>query len=333
MAFMRSNRVFFSAFRKSQVRHFVAAKISAKDVKLLRDQTGAPMMECKKALQHEDVQGDVEKAVDWLRKHGIAAASKRSSKDAAEGLIALSLSPCKRFASVVELNSETDFVARNTLFQEALRKVADCALSLAENNVDKNNTTNDSQYKNITNVLLEHKLDDGTNVSEMIAELGGTVRENILLSNAEIVSVGSNSSVTGYIHNQFAPNMGTMACIVGLEDGNDTDDNTIANQIALHVTAAAPKYLTVNDIPEDDLEREASILREQGLASGKPADIVEKMVTGRMKKFHKEFCLIEQEFIVDDSKRTVKKVLKDNNSDMSGFLWKKVGGSGSVSGF
>ena len=304
-------------------RLFSTIKVSAKDVKTLREQTGAPMMECKKALSHEDVQGDIEKAIDWLRKNGIAAASKRSSKDAAEGLIALSLSPCKRIASIVELNSETDFVARNTLFQEALRTVADHALTLATDDNNKNG------YKNITNELLENNLDNGTNVSELIAELGGTVRENILLSNAEIITADDNSSITGYIHNQFAPNIGTMACIVGLQSGNDD----VATQIALHVTAASPKYLNVQEIPDDDLEREASIFREQGLASGKPADIVEKMMKGRIKKFHKECCLIEQEFIVDDSKRTVKKVLKDHNCDLTGFLWKKVGGSGSVSGF
>ena len=301
-------------------RLFSTIKVSAKDVKTLREQTGAPMMECKKALSHEDVQGDIEKAIDWLRKNGIAAASKRSSKDAAEGLIAISLSPCKRIASIVELNSETDFVARNTLFQEALRTVADHALTLANDDNKKNG------YKN---ELLENNLDNGTNVSELIAELGGTVRENILLSNAEIITVDDNSSITGYIHNQFAPNMGTMACVVGLQSGNDD----VATQIALHVTAASPKYLNVQEIPDDDLEREASIFREQGLASGKPADIVEKMMKGRIKKFHKESCLIEQEFIVDDSKRTVKKVLKDHNCDLTGFLWKKVGGSGSVSGF
>ena len=308
------------------VRRSLSVKVSAKDVKVLREKTGAPMMECKKALGHEDVQGDIEKAVDWLRKNGIAAASKRSSKDAAEGLVALSLSPCKRKASIVELNSETDFVARNTLFQEALRVIADHTLKMADHTLSHSGS---SGHKNVTGELLQDTLDDGKSVSDIIAELGGTVRENIVLSNAEVIAVGDDgAAVTGYIHNQIAPNMGTMACLVGLQGGDE-----VGSQIALHVAAASPKYLNVEDIPETDLEREAAILREQGLSSGKPADIVEKMIVGRMKKFHKEHCLVEQEFIVDDSKRTIQKVLKENNSTVLGFLRKKVGSEGNVGGF
>jgi elongation factor Ts len=296
-------------------------------IKALRERTGAPILECKNALQQDDVNGDVEKAVDWLRKNGVAAASKRADKDAAEGLVGVAVSDCGKIGALVQLNSETDFVARNELFQTLLRTLTERTLDLGSDHL--------SQYKDLTAELLEDCGDD-------IADLGGKVRENIKLARAEVVnaSTAEEGFVASYVHNALGPGMGTVGCLVGIEgvDGGKQASLLLGQQVALHVAAAAPLYLNVASVPVEATERESAILREQALASGKPENIVDKMIQGRIKKFYSEHCLLEQEFVVDDSKRSVKKVVSSEGGETAsliGFAWRKTGGtaSGEKSGF
>ncbi len=252
-------------------------QITASMVKELREQSGAGMMDAKKALQ--EVDGDMEKAIDYLRTKGVAKAEKKSSRTAAEGLVAIVTNGTT--GSVVEVNSETDFVARNAEFQEFVTNVAKKSLDI--NNIQE---------------LLDVDY-EGKPVKDVLTSKIATIGEHMGIRRAEKVSV-SDGVVSGYVHNAVAPNLGKIGVLVGLESTGDKGAlEALGKQIAMHVAAAFPQCLDAASADQAALERERNIIRETALAEGKPADIVEKMLDGRMKKYLKDICLMDQIFVID----------------------------------
>lgn len=255
--------------------------ITATAVKDLRERTGAGMMDCKKALT--ECNGDFEASIDWLRAKGIAAAAKKASRVASDGLIGLILGD--KSGATIELNSETDFVAKNEQFQELAANI--CKLSLStKGDVEKIRT---STYTGTSH-------DVATEIQEKIAVIG----ENISLRRADYLSV-SEGVVVGYMHNAIAANLGTIGVLVALESKADSSKLTdIAKKIAMHIAAEKPTCLSSDQVDAALVDREKAIFTEQSLSSGKPKEIVEKMVDGRIKKFFKEVCLLEQSFVMDN---------------------------------
>lgn len=289
-------------------------------VKQLRERTGAPILECKKALSDPEVDGDMDKAIDFLRKFGVAAAAKRSSNTVSEGLVAVATSDCGKRGAMVEINSETDFVARNELFQQLLKSVAEEALTVA----DESDMSSPGSH-DISSELLNRALGDSSSVADAIEQLSGTVRENIQMRRAGVVCV-EEGSVTSYVHNQLVDGMGTIGCLVGVS-GDSSELGPVGHQVALHVAAANPLYLTPDSIPEQDVERERAVLMEQGLASGKPAEIVEKMVAGRMRKFYEDTVLTHQKSVVDEEGRAISKLVAAAapGAEVAAFMRYEVG--------
>jgi elongation factor Ts len=252
-------------------------QITASMVKELREKSGAGMMDAKKALT--EVDGDMEAAIDFLRKKGMAKADKKSSRTAAEGLVAIVSKGNE--GAVVEINSETDFVARNEQFQTFVRNTADKAMDV--DNVE---------------ALLAADY-EGKPVSDTITDLVATIGENMAVRRMEKLSV-SEGAVVGYVHNAVAPNLGKIGVLVALESAGDQAAlQALGKQLAMHVAAAFPQCLDADSADQEALERERSIIRETALAEGKPAEIVEKMLDGRMKKYLKEICLMDQIFVMD----------------------------------
>ena len=276
------------------------AEITAALVKELREVSGAGMMDCKKALVENN--GDMEASVDWLRKKGLAAAAKKSGRVAAEGLVGV-IAEGKQGA-LVELNCETDFVARNEQFQGFVAGVT--KLALGSGDVD---------------VLKDQKLPgEGHSVAEKLTQLVATIGENMLLRRAAKVSV-SDGVVVAYMHNSIASNLGKIGVLVGLEStGDKAKLAALGKQIAMHVAATNPQALTIDAVDPAALERERSVLAEQAKASGKPAEIIGKMVEGRLRKFYEEVVLLEQAFVMDpDSrvKQVVEKAAKELGAPVS----------------
>ncbi len=265
------------------------AEITAALVKELREVSGAGMMDCKKALVENN--GDMDASVDWLRKKGLAAAAKKSGRVAAEGLVGV-IADGKQGA-LVEVNCETDFVARNEQFQAFVAGVT--KLALGSGDVD---------------VLKDQKLPgDGHSVAEKLTQLVATIGENMLLRRAAKVSV-SDGVVVAYMHNSIAPNLGKIGVLVGLEStGDKAKLAALGKQIAMHVAATNPQALTIDAVDPAALERERAVLAEQAKASGKPAEIIGKMVEGRLRKFYEEVVLLEQAFVMDPDSR-VKQVVE-----------------------
>lgn len=287
------------------------AQITAALVKELREKTGAGMMDCKKALTEND--GDVEAAVDWLRKKGLAAAAKKSGRVAAEGLVAVATAGTA--GAVAELNSETDFVARNETFQNFARKAAEVALSGA----DTAESLTAAEFPGA-----------GHAVSEELTKLIATIGENMVLRRAGRLSV-SEGVVASYVHNQTAPGLGKIGVLVALKSAGDAEKlSAFGRQLAMHVAAASPQAVSPADVDQSLLERERAVLSEQALASGKPPEIVEKMVEGRLRKYYEEICLIEQVFVIDGEnkvKKAVENFAKDLGSpvEISAFLRLQLG--------
>ena len=255
------------------------AAITAQMVKELREKTGAGMMDCKAALIEND--GDMEAAVDWLRAKGLSKAAKKADRVAAEGLIGVALGD--KVGAVVEINSETDFVARNGEFQEMVKQVAGLALTV-EGDVKK---------------LGAAKMPGGKAVTDHITELVGKIGENMSLRRCAHLAV-SDGVVVSYMHNSVAPDLGKIGVLVALESkGKPERLKEIGRQIAMHVAAASPLALTAEEIDPEVAEREKAIFIEQARETGKPDNVIEKMVTGRMQKFFKESVLLKQEFVVD----------------------------------
>lgn len=268
--------------------------ITAAQVKELREKTGAGMMDAKKALTENN--GDMDAAVDWLRKKGLSKAAKKSSRTAAEGLVAIAIQDTK--GAVVEVNSETDFVARNQEFQGFVRKVADIALDNA-NDVDGLLT---ADY-------------DGKSVQDTLTNLIATIGENMSIRRMQKLEVGQGA-VVGYVHNAEAPNLGKIGVLVALESAGDKEAlNALGKQIAMHVAAAFPQYLTRDEVDTSVLDREKDVIREQARAEGKPDDIIEKMLDGRIRKFYEEICLIDQTFVIDGENK-ISKLLENAGKDM-----------------
>ena len=255
------------------------SNISASLVKELREKTGAGMMDCKNALTENN--GDIESSVDWLRTKGLAKAAKKSGRVASEGLIAISSSDS--FSVIVEVNSETDFVARNESFQNVANTISQ--LGLLSSSID------DLKIQKIENKDI--------NVEEYITEMISSIGENINLRRM-IRFESSNTNIASYIHGQVSEGLGKIGVMVNLKSTvNNEVVNELGKKIAMHIAATNPLSISIDDIPSDTLERERNILIEEARESGKPEEIIEKMIEGRLKKFYQESVLLEQTYVID----------------------------------
>jgi elongation factor Ts len=285
--------------------------LSASMVKELREKSGAGMMDCKKALLETD--GNIEQAIDWLRKQGLSAVAKKSTRVAAEGLIGVIVKSNQ--GALIEINSETDFVARNELFQRFVKTCCDLSL---ECNGDIN-ALKQMQYPNT-----------GRTVDQELSNNIATIGENMNIRRSNILKV-SNGMVIPYIHNSVADGLGKLGVLVALESEVDNEKLlVVGKQIAMHVAATSPKSLNIEDLDEGLVKRERKVLIDQAVASGKPKEIAEKMVAGRMQKYFQEVVLNEQISVVDGEtkiKDVVKKLENDLDSEvkLSGFKIIKLG--------
>jgi elongation factor Ts len=256
------------------------AEITAATVKELRERTGAGMMDCKKALA--ETKGEMEAAVDWLRAKGLSAAAKKAGRTAAEGLVGVAVEP--RRGAIVEVNSETDFVAKNEVFQEFVGNVARIAL---EKGAD-------------VDAISTASYPSGGTVAEKLTDNIATIGENQSLRRAALLEVGEGA-VISYVHNQVAPGLGKIGVLVALESAADVEALTaLGKQIAMHVAAAHPLALDSDSLDPALIERERAIAIEKAKESGKPQSIVEKMVEGGLAKFRKEHALLTQLFVMDN---------------------------------
>ena len=260
------------------------AQITADLVRQLRERTGAGMMDCKKALN--DTDGDIDAAVDWLRKKGLSQAAKKAGRTAAEGLVGVHAEGTK--GAAVEVNCETDFVARNENFQAFVAELAKLAY-------DQEAETD--ALMQATFPSTGRKVED--ELTQQIAALG----ENMKISRAKVMKV-SQGAVAAYVHNQLAPNQGKIGVLVALEAGAAPDKlEATAKQVAMHVAAVNPAAISQDQIDPQLVEREKQVLKDQARESGKPENIIEKMVEGRMRKFYEENALLDQTFVVDGESR------------------------------
>ncbi len=279
------------------------ADITASMVKELRESTGVGMMDAKKALVENN--GDMEAAVDWLRTKGLAKAAKKSGRTAAEGLVAIVTEGTK--GAVIELNAETDFVSRNEEFQAFVKKVATKAL----------------EVENIEELAAADL--GGKSVADELTDLIAKIGENMTLRRMEKLTV-SEGAVVGYVHSALADGLGKIGVLVALE--SSADDATlqeIGKQVAMHVAAANPQALDKNSVDPETLDRERNVLKEQAIASGKPADIAEKMVEGRIRKFYEEICLTEQAFIMDPDKTVAEAIAAAGDITLKAFTRVQLG--------
>ncbi|HEV2551519.1 MAG TPA: translation elongation factor Ts [Stellaceae bacterium] len=263
------------------------AEITAALVKELREKTGAGMMDCKRALG--ETSGDLEAAVDWLRKKGLAAAAKKAGRVAAEGLVGVATRGA--VGAVVEVNSETDFVARNDIFQHFVRAVTGLAL---ENGDD------------VAKLAGAAFPGTGRSVGDELTHMIATIGENMALRRVRRLVV-KEGVVHAYVHNALTPGLGKIGVLVALESHADAAKlGPVAKQLAMHVAAAKPDYLDIASVDGAALERERNVLREQARASGKPEAIIDKMVEGRLRKFYEEVVLLEQTYVIDGETRVTK---------------------------
>jgi elongation factor Ts len=259
------------------------ADVTAALVKDLREKTGAGMMDCKKALT--ETGGDLEGAVDWLRKKGLAAAAKKAGRVAAEGLVGVAAAGPR--GAIVEVNSETDFVARNESFQDFVRKVTELAIA-GGGDIEK---------------LKAAAYPGGGTVADKLTTLVATIGENMSLRRAVGLSV-PQGVVASYVHNAAAPGLGKIGVLVAVESAGPADKvAALGKQIAMHIAAANPLSLSVADLDKAAIERERGVLAEQAKASGKPENVIAKMVEGRLRKFYEDVVLLEQVFVVDGESR------------------------------
>ena len=265
--------------------------ITADLVKQLREKTGAGMMDCKKVLT--ETNGDMEKAAELLRERGIAKAAKKSSRIAAEGLVCAYVTDDKKIGAVIEVNAETDFVAKNEEFRTFVKELAEQVAK--KNPVDVNS-------------LLEQKyLDTDKTVSEVLTDKIATIGENMTIR--RFVRYESEGLVESYIHRD-----GKIGVLVNFKKGTEE----VAKDICMQIAAARPEYLKKEEVPAERVEKEMEILKAQAMNEGKPAEIAEKMVQGRIGKFYGEICLLDQEFVKDSSMK-VNQVLSKNNSEIVSF--------------
>lgn len=270
------------------------AEITASMVKELRVTTGAGMMDCKAALKESD--GNLEQAIDWLRTKGLAKAAKKAGRVAAEGLVGIQTNGTE--GVVVEVNSETDFVARNEQFQELVTKIGDTALTDGVDDLATKNFPGKDQ-----------------SIEDYIKEMVGTIGENLSYRRGAKLSV-ENGAVAGYIHNATVAGLGKIGVLVALETtGDAAKAEALGKQIAMHIAAINPLSATVEDLDPAVVEREKAVLTEQAKDSGKPDNIIEKMIEGRIRKFYEEVVLLKQVFVVD-GENTVEKAIKNAEGDI-----------------
>ena len=272
------------------------AQITASLVKELRERTGAGMMDCKKALTQTD--GDIEAAIDYLRENGIAKAAKKADRIAAEGLSYIEVKGNK--AVILEINSETDFVAKNEKFVALVKNVAEAILAAEPKTLEE---------------ALQVEAQGGT-VEAVINEGIATIGEKLSLRRFEVVSKTVADAFGAYSH------MGGRIGVLTLVEGST--DEEAAKDVAMHIAALAPKYLDESEVPADVLEHEKKVLTEQALNEGKPANIVEKMIVGRINKFLEEITVVKQKFVKDDS-FTVEKFVASKGGKLAKFVRYEVG--------
>ncbi len=284
--------------------------ISASLIKELRNKTGAGMLDCKKALL--ETNSNIDDAVAWLRKKGLASAGKKAGRETSEGVIAINIDGNN--ATIIELNSETDFVGKNEKFLNLAKKVVKSAHDYEGVEVEK---------------FLESGNHDSTPINELIAEHISIIGENISLKKINKIGV-SKGKIISYIHNKLADNIGKIGVVVALEGDVNDEIEEFGRQLAMHIAASKPMALNVESLDKDVVEKEKDILRDQALQSGKPANVVEKMIEGRIRKFLEEIVLLEQAFVID-GKTKINKVIEDlkskNNCDfnISGYLRYEIG--------
>ncbi len=268
---------------------------TANDVKTLRERTGAGMLDCKKALQ--ETEGNIENAIDWLREKGISKAAKKEGRVAAEGLCQIKTNGNK--AVILEVNSETDFVAKNEEFKSFVDEIATIIL--------------DKEIATVEELLALEV--NGQTVADMQVAITAKIGEKISIRRFEVITKEDSASFGGYLHMG-----GKIAALMLINNVSEE----IAKDVAMHVAAMNPTSVTIEEVPAEVSEREAHVIKEQVMAEGKPAEIAEKMVTGRLNKFYKEICLVEQPFVKDDSV-TVGKFVANNNGEIVKMIRFAVG--------
>lgn len=271
--------------------------ISAKLVKELREKTGAGMMDCKKALQETD--GNIDKAIDYLREKGIAKAAKKADRIAAEGITHVEVKG--NDAVIVEINSETDFVARNEGFQQLVKEIANQILETKAESVE---------------ALNETTLPNGKKVSEHMNEAISTIGEKLSLRRFELRTKTDNDAFGAYLH------MGGRIGVLSVVEG--TTDEEVAKDVAMHIAAINPKYVSSDQVSEEEINHEREVLKQQALNEGKPENIVEKMVEGRLRKYLQEICAVNQDFVKNPD-QTVEQFLKSKGGQLVDFVRYEVG--------
>jgi elongation factor Ts len=279
-------------------------------VKALRDKTGAGMMDCKSALT--ETGGDMEAAIDWLRKKGLSKAAKKAGRVAAEGLIGIAVGGDA--GALVEVNAETDFVARNDQFKDFVKQTAEIALQEA-GDLDK---------------LLKKPMSGGASVEQTLTEMVAKIGENMSVRRAVLLGV-SEGVVASYVHNAASPELGKIGVLIAVKSSADkTKLAALGKQLAMHVAAAAPLALTPEHLSKEVVERERAVQADIARQSGKPENVIEKMMEGRMRKFYEESVLLSQTFVID-GETSIAKVLEKASKDLGaaveieGFVRFQVG--------
>lgn len=287
------------------------AEITAGLVKQLREASGAGMMDCKKALQ--ETAGDIEAAKDWLRKKGLAAAAKKAGRTASEGLVGVLVDGGR--GVVVEVNTETDFVARNDTFQDFVRNITAVALEVGGD---------------LERLKASPFPGTGRSVADELTHMIATIGENMSLRRAAAIQV-ERGIVAGYVHNKLADQLGKIGVVVALESEGDKGKlESLGRQLAMHVAAARPDWLSTGDVDPSALDRERNVLSDQARQSGRPEEIIAKMVEGRLRKFYEETVLLNQPFVMD-TERTIAKLLEDEAKaigaavELTGFVRFELG--------
>ncbi|MGG3843130.1 translation elongation factor Ts [Anoxybacillus kestanbolensis] len=271
--------------------------ITAQMVKELREKTGAGMMDCKKALT--ETNGDMEKAIDWLREKGMAKAAKKADRIAAEGTTLIEVDG--NTAVILEVNSETDFVAKNEGFKTLVKELADHLLKHKPTTVEE---------------ALQQKMDNGATVEEHINAAIAKIGEKITLRRFAVVEKSDNAAFGAYLH------MGGRIGVLTVLEG--TTNNDVAKDVAMHIAAINPKYVSRDEVSADEIAREREVLKQQALNEGKPENIVEKMVEGRLGKFFEDICLLEQNFVKNPDVK-VRQFVESNGATVKSFIRYEVG--------
>ena len=285
-------------FHQTTTRNLSTAKL----IQELRKTTGAPMVECKKAISDPEVNGDIQKATEWLRKHGSAKmSSKLAGRDASEGLVGISINGDGSLASIVRVSSETDFASRSPDFSDLVETVAGATLGMGK-----------------SGDIPVDELKGASNVQESLDNAIVAIRENLQIASASVIAASKpNSVVTGYVHGKIFndKSVGTAAAIVELAPIDDTGKTKeemidVGKKLGMHIVAANPEYMSPDDVPSDAINKEKDILMEQMADSGKPPEILEKIVNGRLGKFYQGVCLLEQGHMLEEGNPKVSKHLK-----------------------